>query len=545
PPSVARGLQEVVAGLAKTGSPEARNPGKQARRRRRRRTVKGTGNPNQPFAVTAGAALTRVPALRGTLAMSEPISPSSVGWLETNLDPCGEYKSTLDYGKVPDGAIPMSVCGQFRETFTIRHPGANPMVAPLDGTMWTLGIIRTNLWRTPFLLIADMRNAEISDSSLDEVARSFNNYVGEIELASHPNWVETLQEGLYWSIQRWTALIGVPPPSDTGVSPYITDFRMTGSGFTVSSNTPSLINQGMVVVAQFNPNTENKEIVPHSESGETPMGWSRVYSLSTSQIVTTYIQPGVGGAQNTFTVIANRGPAVINSSVLPAVTQGYRFLNGDTYAVGDSLRYQFTERDSGGYTVYLQRSTDGTTFTNIGPPSTTTAAPSGTSTASGVGFILEGDVLAGRVNMLTLPPFTQSDLMQQTPKTCVFQIKEGGFYVRQDVWQPVYNMTPASRYAPVRFVSGAITLDSLNSSVGTIRDTADSNYGFALCHMTSIPLACAPFIKAEMRFEAVPGRNSPWGLFATSTPPKDEVALTISRTVMDLEPFAMPLAYNG
>nr|YP_009667103.1 large capsid protein [Thosea asigna virus] len=540
PTTVAGLVQEAVGGLNKATKTA---PGK--RTRRRRRNGKGRiGNPNQPFSISAGAPMSKIPALRGTLAMTEPISPSSVGWLETNLDPCGEYKSTLDYGKVPDGAIPMSVCGQFRETFTIRHPGANPMLAPLDGSMWTLGIIRTNLWRTPFLLIADMNNAEISDESLDEVARSFNNYVGDLADASHPNWVETSQAGLYWSIQRWTALIGVPPPSDTGVSPYITDFRITGSGFTVSSNTPSLINQGMVVVAQFNPNTENKEVIPHSESGETPLGWSRLYSVTASTVAITYIQPGVGGAQNQRTVTLNRSGSVINSSVLPQVTQGYRFNNGDTYAVGDTLRFQLTERDSGGYTVRLQRSADGTTFTNIGPLSTTTGQNGGFNTDSGLGVLLEGDVLAGRVNMLTLPPFTQSDLMQQTPKTCVFQIKEGGFYVRQDIWQPVYNMTPASRYAPVRFVSNAITLDALNSAVGTIRDTADSNYGFALCHMTSLPLACAPFIKAEMRFEAVPGRNSPWGPFATSTPPKDEVALTISRTVMDLEPFAMPLAYN-
>jgi len=169
-----------------------------------------------------------------------------------------------------------------------------------------------------------------------------------------------------------------------------------------------------------------------------------------------------------------------------------------------------------------------------------------TGSFSGGGTVGAAEVHQHRVNALTFPPVTQEDLIQQTPKTVQFLLKDTkGFYCPKRMWQPVFGMTPASSYALLRFVSQETTLSELTAATGVIQDTIDSNYGFAVCNMTSLPLACAPYIKAIRSWEAVPSRGSPWGPFSTPTTPKDDVALVIAKTVSDLDPFAYPYEYNG
>lgn len=473
-----------------------------------------------------------------------PLPDYSVGWLQRHLDPCGEYRTALDYGKIPDGTLPQSASGQFREVFTIRPPGANPVAVPLEGGMWSLLIMSTPLWRTPFVLIADMLRPEVGNEAASAAFLYLNSVENSIE--RYPAWHETGMDGVYVSLVSWKALSGALLPSELGVSPLISDFRITGDGFTVSHNTPSLINQGIAVVAQFNPNIEPRDIELPSENGVTNVSAAIQYVLygdTAGADVTTQL-PGVGSYPWKFiTNIRPRPPigGLINSGILGTAVYDFTTSDGDVlWATGDSIRLQWTRPAGGAETITVQRSPDGTTWSN------TSLARSGGGITVLVGTVGEVVSISQRVNVLTSPPITQEDLIQMTPKTVQFLLKESkGFYVVKRAWQPVFNMTKASSYGPIRFIDFDTTLSSISGFIGGIADTADSNYGFAICNLSSLPLACAPYVKAIRSWEVVPSRNSVFGPFTTTTSPKDDVSLVISKTVSDMDPFAYPHEYNG
>nr|QXV86514.1 capsid protein [Alphapermutotetravirus sp.] len=470
------------------------------------------------------------------------------GFLERHLDPCGEYRTALDYGKCPDGTLPQSASGQFREVFTIRAPGVSETEVNLTGQMWSLAILSPPLWRVCQVLVADMNRAEVGDAALSS-AISYLNFFGDDD-AQYPTWAETETSGVYVSVVRWKALIGAPEPSDLGVSPLISDFRITGEGFTVSHNTPSLIDQGIAVVAQFNPNVEPRSLALAIDEGVTAVQWVGSFRVTTpTEVRYAGLLPGLGQYPwhfETTTIVPAVGQTV-NSSVLGIATADFTVNGAMIFAQGDSLRWQTRRLATNTLTVQLQAGTGSPLVwsdTPLAPIAVQTNGITANVTAKGIlGEVVEHLVKA---NVVTMPPITQEDLIQMTPKTVQFLLKDTrGFYVVKRVWQPVLNMTKASSYGPLRFITQDSTLNDVSGILGGIQDTFDANYGFAVCSLSSLPIACAPYVKAIRSWEVVPSRGSSWGPFTTSTSPKDDNAMLIARTVSDLDPFAYPHDYNG
>lgn len=532
----------------------------QKRRRRRRRKSRAAGGlagmhdcpqgvVSTPFAGPVVSRRSRVPRVFGMIRNTPGLADYTIGWLERHLDACGEYRTALDWGKVPDGAIPQSVSGQFRGVFTIRAPGQDPMSIPLDGQLWSLLIVSLNTWRTAFLLVADMLRSEVSQSAMDSVIRFFNNK--QIAAgAQHPNWATTDQDGVYWSVVGWDAIANAPAPTALGISPFIEDFRITGEGFTVQHNTPSLINQGIAVAAQFNPNTETR-----SRANEIVEGRIRasvwIDAIRTPGATTIRGKlPGIASTGNPawqVDMVQNWSMPIGNSSAIPVVSRVYNS-DGTTilWDVGDSLRFSWP------LTLLwsLQRQVGSTgAWANVitaDAGATTSGSIAWGSLINNLVFVIEDDVLLDRANCLTLPPISQQGMVQATPKTVQFLLKEhNGIYVNKRVWKPVMDMTSASNYGPLRIINRDTTLSDINTSTGVFNDTFDTNYGVAVVNLSSLPLACAPYVKCIRSWEAVPSEGSPWGPFTTGTTPKDDLALVIARTVADLDPFAYPLDYNG
>lgn len=531
------------------------SPHKRKRNRKNKRASNKVMNDNVPPGqvqiMTAGqgipSLIKRANKVNRNRNKNIPPSPSklpdySTGWLERHLDPCGEYRTALDYGKIPDGTLPQSASGQFREVFTIRAPGLSTNQVPLDGGMWSLLILSTPLWRTPFVLVADLNNSEVGNEAMKAAFSKLNGSGDYIE--SYPVWTETTTSGVYVSVVRWKALSGALAPSSLGVSPLISDFRITGDGFTVSHNTPSLINQGIAVVAQFNPNVESRDIDLSSEGGSTNISAAVASSAFSNVGVTraTVVLPGIGQYPWRFGTDLVRPPVggITFSGVLGTAGADFTTSDGSVqWATGDSIRLQLA-RTTATDLISVQRSSDLTTWSD-----TDIVLGVGAS-AEIVGVLGESVSHSQRVNVVTSPPVTQEDLIQMTPKTVQFLLKESkGFYVVKRAWQPVFGMTRASSYGPIRFIDFDTDVSEISGLVGGLEDTADANYGFAVCNLSSLPLACAPYVKAIRSWEVVPSRNSVFGPFTTTTSPKDDAVITVAKTISDIDPFAYPHNYNG
>lgn len=543
-------IDEVVAmlqsALSKTPASKSASTTKKSKRKKLRKKGGFKVMPGVVSVPSAGyVGQSKIPKLVNHSSVGS-LPDYSIGWLERHLDPCGEYRTTLDWGKVPDGTIPQSVSGQFREVFTLHYPGANPMLAPLDGQMWSLYGLHLNSWRHAFFFVADMQRSEVGNSAVQVARNQFNN-TQDLTDAEYPNWVETPMSGVFWTIVAWSAFRNVPPPSAVGVSPFIEQFRITGEGFTMAHNTPSLINQGVVVCAQFNPNSDLRTVIMDSEDDITTAGWAvQTSTISGNTVLINYTLPGLGPFPwANFVTLAVLG-STNNTSVLSGVISG-PYSTGSTllYSAGDSLRFQSVELGSGSYNLALQASPDGVTWTTVLPFGNVGGFLT-TRVFSGSGSLSVPETHNRIVNAITLPPVTQEDLIQQTPKTVQYLLKdEQGIYVPKRIWQPVFNMTKASSYAPLRFLGVDTSLTELNTAVGTFSDTLDTNFGISVINITSLPLAAAPYFKVIRSWEAIPSQGSPWGPFTTTTSPKDDIALVVAKTVSDLDPFAYPYDYNG
>lgn len=481
-----------------------------------------------------------------TMTAASQLPEYSQGFLIRHLDPCGEYRTALDYGKCPDGTLPQSVSGQFREVFTIRAPGVAENTVPLDGRMWSLAIISPPLWRVCQILVADMNKAEVGDEAISAANRYLNMF-GDT-YARHPTWAQTKTDGVYVSVVRWKALIDAPEPSQLGVSPLISDFRITGEGFTVSHNTPSLIDQGIAVVAQFNPNVEQRTLSLNVDDGITKAHLAVLVQVGTNSTWQgSAIVPGIANEHflANFTLVNPAIGQTTNSEVLGTPSADFTVDGTTIYTAGQQIRVRATRTAANAGTIALQRNT-GTAWEDVPSPVEPLPLVIGGTTNDWLGLL--GDVYETnlKANVVTVPPVTQEDLIQQTPKTVQFLLKNSrGFYVVKRVWQPVLNMTRASSYGPVRLIDKDTTLDEVSALPPGIQDTFDANYGYAVCNLSSLPLACAPYVKVIRSWEAVPARGSSWGPFTTTTSPKEDSCMVIARTVADLDPFAYPHDYNG
>lgn len=149
-------------------------------------------------------------------------------------------------------------------------------------------------------------------------------------------------------------------------------------------------------------------------------------------------------------------------------------------------------------------------------------------------------------NSIKFPPHLQNQIAQASPKACSALLKQWrGAYMPLRVFEPVFNLTDASTFGPIRFKTTTMDAAAYDSAIGGLPDSIDHNFGIGVMSLTGIATSAQPFLKYMRRFEAIPAEGSPWGPFNTDAPPKDDCALTVVRTVTEQHPFMYPEDYNG
>ncbi|AAC97510.1 capsid protein [Nudaurelia capensis beta virus] len=473
---------------------------------------------------------TRVRGLRQAM-MESPMAATSEAWIHDYLDPDGEYKTSLDDGKIPDGAIPQSTCGQFRGTVGARYPGLNSTTLPLDGGTWPLLVMHLPFFRHPLLFITTTSNTEVevTNADLDAFANDWNNRTDWTE-ATYPSWAQV--GNVFYMVVPTEALTDVPPPTQLGVSGLLESYRLTSSGVTAYFNAPTLVNQGVAVIAQFQPDKEHQKENPDIVAGTTQTGGT--------------LQLGGSGPNYTLTMTIGDQVEFGGAAIpLPTVSMGPMPESGQLVFQTANLTFDV------GNTI---------TITTTLPPGSVTGmwqftASNGTDTVTvdagarlyAFGANLDASELNLQdINSIKIPPTNMNQMMQATPKTIQFQLNETkGFYMPLRAFQPVFEMTMATSYGPVRWKTPRTTVVDYHRAIGGLQDTIDSNFAIGVAAMTGMSTSTVPYFKVFRRFEAIPAEGSPWGPFASATPPKDDVALTVARTWTDLHPFAYPERYNG
>jgi hypothetical protein len=412
------------------------------------------------------------------------------------------------------------------------------MNVPLDGGMWALALLHMPMFRTPLVMVASVNRSEVTTSDLDRVLLVWNSTT-DFSGATHPKW-EGVGDGVYFSIVQWSALAGVVPPTALGVSDTLSEYRITGDGMTIMHNTPSLINQGVLVTAQFNADVDHITVEPDTDGTTVPA--TLVFAgqpTSNGYNIGTYF-PGIDTANATtvFTELTSTFAPYGNAS--PATHAFKSETSTIAWEAGDIV--QLYIRSDGDSNVALElrrtRASEEIVLSRVTLPISFGQAIAG--------VVAGGQHYRALCNALALPPVAQEDMTQATPKTIQMLMKEfDGGYVVKRVFNPIYPMTKATQFAPVRFKTSNTTRLQFEGATGGLLDSFDGAYGISVTNISSLPNAAQPYIKLMRTYEAIASRGSPWGPFATSTPAKDDVAITIVRTVHDLDPFMYPAHYNG
>jgi len=477
------------------------------------------------------------------------LSDQSVAFIERACDPCGEHGSTNDSGKVPDGALPTSAGAFFRSLVTLEFPWDTTGTIDLTGKTYSLLVLQAPFFRSMAFVIALEVASEFSDDVMDKFIQSFGN-VDIMEKAFYPNWVQIVA-GKYWCAVDTSALRNLTPPSTTGVSGMIESYRFSSHGSVIYFNTPDLVNQGTVTSMRYPLN--HSTAVFDSPMGALP-GFQPLELRATAFRITPiafniWMNVSIDGLLVREPLLPS---FVGNSGQLPstAVAAKVPFRNSSnsfTVKKGDLLQYQLGTGTENGV-VYLVNTSAATTMRVAVLMSSTVV---GISTYGNYRFYTnesEGALLEleeESVTLVTLPPVTQADMIQQNPRADVQLLKEpGGIYTTNSVFQPIYGVTGAGEYGKINFVQKGTDPSSMGApSLGWF-DSADRNFGITVQNLQGIPYACKPFIKISRSLEIVPSAHSLVGAFACGGPAVQTEAVDIVKAFNECQPHGYPAAAN-
>nr|WPV63072.1 MAG: coat protein [Wufeng shrew nodamuvirus 1] len=492
-------------------------------------------------------------------------------------DPCGESVTNVESAKVPDGALPNSVSLQLRELAVIRAPFTTAKSVPLTGDMWTLTLLKTPMFRCPYVLVADLDNAEMTQQERIQLIDAWNDSEA---LPRYPDW-QPLEENLavdlartFWTTIGWSALKRVALPIN-GTSTEIEQFRITSDGVTVFDNTPDLINQGMVVGCQYSANiaettTELGDFgrlqgirwVVQVQSGTTAsrpnLNWRSLPAVvttvtSTGLSVTPYNNPDPNGVRTPGVIFSSpnlgSGSLTVNINMIADIDFTIVMADGnDSPAIvaGQQLIWQlvFNQASPGAPRNLLMRLvgsgtnpevyyTFGTisnfqfyTFVNITGQLNPSADPE-----------------VRQVTTFQLPPTSMESILQSSPKAVFMTMKEAnGVYMPGRIFQPVFNVQKASNVRAIELTETGYRTAGYTG--GSHSDVFDLNFSVGVIVMSSIPLACAPSLKMIRDVELVAGDDSIYQPFMSANEVKCEAALEAVQAVSTYHPFMYPETYN-
>jgi hypothetical protein len=510
-------------------------------------------------------------------------------WVYRYCDPCGEYRVNREHAKVPDAALPNSAMLQARQVSVIRPPPVNGQENPqqqvsLDGRMWTLTIIVVPLFRTPLILVASMVNGELTQDMRVKLMTAWNQVQ---EPPPYPEWqLLDRDESTFWSTINFRLYEhAIKPDLDTGVSGDIEQYRFTSYGLTVHFNTPSLVNQGMVMGAQWATSRGQKAatVVPLKINSSVvdftipAMGGFLVMSATTAfqvfipavnEDVWQLMTNGRGIVAKSFTV--NQGGAPIlkqNPFVMPRLFVNNANVLNVNMTFQNSIELSY--RSPAAVVTLIPANSDwvlNVIRLNTTQPRLFSVTLSVTVGADTIVVVNAEELFAGQdirmsltrvfgaegddwdaeqqpstVQTLELPPTTNEDIVQSTPKSVVLMLKDTeGCYMPMRIFQPVYNAQAAASMSPICLIGDGIS-DLLPTAVV---DTMDLNYGSGVMILSSIPYACAPVIKLIRDTEMIASKTSLIQGVMEADDDKCEPALEIARSITTHHPFMYPKNYN-
>nr|QLI47706.1 MAG: capsid protein [Nodaviridae sp.] len=465
--------------------------------------------------------------------------------------------------KVPDGALPNSAIIELREALIIRPPNANPSQIDINsGAMWTLTVIHVPMFRTSCVLVASLTNAEMDPSDRAALIQYWNS---NEEMPVYPDWVNFINSTWVTTI-RWTGLQNVDPPSATGTRA-IQQFRITADGMTMFNNTPDLINQGMVIGAQWPLNVSTDV----ERGDENLTGYSGTVQINLAQgnnspqgtrTVTIQARIPVDPSTVTVTSAINAEARTATAAAVPwvyvqavawdetqdavlsfTVLASHSFSWGNDQLMvskGDTLTYVFT------YTAPASPNVRNITFSITDTSTTDPLVLVNYTNVVDLNNYYQITILDAlelpQVTVWQLPPTDTQDIIQSTPKAVYMSAKEqNGVYMVKRIFQPVFNVQEANARRPVVLTSTDVAQRGFSFAPS---DTFDLNYGVGVTVWTSIPLACCPAIKLIRDIEVVAGDGSAYMPFMKSNEDKCEAALEIVRSISVHHPMLYPESYN-
>lgn len=473
-------------------------------------------------------------------------------FVEKHCDPCGEFEVFRENMRIPDGAVPSSVPQEMREVEAILHPGLTGASIPITtGDQWTWMLIHTSALRTPVIMIALMDGLPITPATMARVLEKINineprpETVNNVTRDTHnwwryPNWQGVSESpNTYYCWFGFSLLDSVAEPGVNNASTTISKWRICADGMSVALNAPSLINQGWSVAVQIGPDNKHETFGEEVEGGQFeamyPVHLSAaagtVFVITPWGTLTGSMPSAIGGIEQTTSTTATVAGTV----------------RGAGFSAGDMLRFQVTWTGTNQYnTVYQVSSDGGTTWTSIGA-----AVNTGVTTAVSMSttWTLAGPVDApptGIVNQVKiLDNVSNGALYQASPQAYQATLQqEGGVYMVKRMWEPVFNMTDSSDFAPLKFVTSSVNPIGLRSPGGK-PDTLDKNFGVGYLSFTGISQAAQPVMKLRRVIEAVADTGSPWVGMMESGLEKNDEAIQIIKAFAAKHPHAYPLSYNG
>lgn len=463
-----------------------------------------------------------------------PLSQDTVGFIHTNLDPCGEHQIARQCTKVPDGAVPFSAVLRYIMLVNVFPPFADPEVLDVTGRNWSCLFLLIPTVRFGAIALSHAKNREFNKTTMSYFYKSWNSNLtlGQPNTV-YPNWVSTVDDpDFYYTLLQYSAFDGLEPPSELGISQEIAQFRFTGWGATIAHNTPDLFNQGVVACGQFNANVSLHSV---DHSGSQVDVFMNVSGTGGNAAILVF-SPALGGFPETTTI------PVPGSTAVYTATETIFFGATQVAAPGE----QFVIFTSGfpGATFTFQNQTltiNTQLFTGFQPTQSRTVQ---------FRFVpVDVDDIKpteGGFQVLAIPPVTLTQIAQANPGVEEQLLKEcGGIYMPQRLFQPVFNMTEASARSRLLLADSQTTLTDSLDQIGGLPETVDRNYGIGVINMQSLPYSMAPYLKMVRFMEIVPTESSVYGPVADRTPAVDTTFLPIIKGFANVEPMAYPKSYNG
>lgn len=477
------------------------------------------------------------------------LNANEASWLQHYLDPCGEKHFRGGGVRVPDSAVPFSCEVQPRFVDTITFPFTNISVVDQTGRNFSMLVLLTPLFRGLSIVIINSRSLEFGAERM----KAFNTAWSSIQNRSDilfPSWLPfTVGDEIDASIaENFVTVLSTSsfdqllPPDESGNSPIIQQFRITGLGMEILHNTPTLFDQATCVVGRFNAGTAIRSI-----STDSVAGFNVVYLHSNFNVNNLFtITPTIPGgglppsmSEYFFNGTLNFGATTpIFQSRVPVRNASLSF----RIAIGDEVRY--TNLNG---VIYMEN----VTLSQLIKVQNTTFG-SQDSTRLYYSDVIDLDepvTIIGAfepdMTVIGLPPTTQADIIQQNPNSYQALMKDnGGIYFTNQIWQPVFNMTSSTGYRKVAFsISDQPLVDLSDPTVGWF-DSVDTNFGITVANFQSVPYAAAPMIKCLRSDEWVPSPHSLIGMMTFNASDKNDVAVLIAQDFMNQMPHAMPKDFN-